>query len=68
MQPQEVNALIAAAANAIYTRCSPEETAALSILLVQLGTTLATLTALGSSQSESSGNSTASQQGRGGGS
>ena len=52
MQPQEVYALITAAANAIYTRCSPEEVAALAIVLVQLGTTLATLAALGDSQAE----------------
>ena len=50
MEPQELTALVTAAANAIYTRCTPEQAALLSILFVQLGTTLATLSALGGDQ------------------
>ena len=50
MQPQELTALVTGLANAIYSQYTPEEVATLSIVLVQLGTTLATLTALGSNQ------------------
>ena len=59
MQPQELTALVTALANTIYTQYTSEEVATLSIILVQLGTTLATLTALGTNQATGSSQVTA---------